>query len=67
MGYGASVDSLVKSEVSFVLLETATIADCSQNKLILTDFTVAVEERELAEYTIPTGGNYGADYDIPAR
>jgi hypothetical protein len=67
MGYGAPVDSLVKAEISFKLLDTATVTDCSENILILTDFTVANEERELPEYAIPTAGAYGADYAIPAR
>jgi hypothetical protein len=68
MGYDTVDDSAnPKSVISFKLLETSTINDCSENKLILTDFTYAVEERELLEYTIPTGGAYGADYEIPAR
>lgn len=49
------------------MLEQQTITDCGLNTLIKTDLTVADQFRELIEYTIPTGGNFGADFEIPAK
>jgi hypothetical protein len=37
------------------------------NTLIKTDLTVAETFRDLTEYTIPAGGAFGADFEIPAK
>jgi hypothetical protein len=66
-GAGASPDSLVKAEIKFTLLAAQTVADCSTNTLVRTDFTEAQEYRDLAAYDIPTGSVLGSAIEIPAR
>jgi hypothetical protein len=55
-GAGALIENLVTADITFTMIDMATVADCAENKLTVTDLTIDEEYRIIEDIALATSG-----------